>query len=85
MATIIGGAARLPRGSAQCESRHCLRSFRSLTTRPAKVGIPLVVRLEGTNVELGKKILKESGVAIIAADSMADAGQKIVAAARKAA
>jgi succinyl-CoA synthetase beta subunit len=40
---------------------------------------PLVVRLEGTNVELGKKLLKESGLNIIAADSMADGAQKIVA------
>ncbi|WP_135547126.1 ADP-forming succinate--CoA ligase subunit beta [Paenibacillus cymbidii] len=40
---------------------------------------PLVVRLEGTNVELGKKILNESGLDIIAADSMADGAQKIVA------
>lgn len=40
---------------------------------------PLVVRLEGTNVELGKKILSESGLNIIAADSMADGAQKIVA------
>lgn len=40
---------------------------------------PLVVRLEGTNVELGKKILNESGLSIIAADSMADGAQKIVA------
>ncbi|SEN79239.1 ADP-forming succinate--CoA ligase subunit beta [Lihuaxuella thermophila] len=39
---------------------------------------PLVVRLEGTNVELGKKILKESGLKIVAADSMADGAQKIV-------
>lgn len=40
---------------------------------------PLVVRLEGTNVELGKKILNESGLNITAADSMADGAQKIVA------
>lgn len=40
---------------------------------------PLVVRLEGTNVELGKKILGESGLAIVSADSMADGAQKIVA------
>jgi len=40
---------------------------------------PLVVRLEGTNVELGKKILNESGLKIVAADSMADGAQKIVA------
>jgi len=42
------------------------------------LSVPLVVRLEGTNVELGKKILAESDVAIIAADSMADGAQKIV-------
>ena len=47
-----------------------------------KIGfkVPLVVRLEGTNVELGKKILAESGLAIIAADNLADAAQKVVAA-----
>lgn len=45
---------------------------------------PLVVRLEGTNVELGKKILNESGLNIIAADSMADGAQKIVAQVKKA-
>lgn len=39
---------------------------------------PLVVRLEGTNVELGKKILNESGLNIVAAESMADAAEKIV-------
>jgi succinyl-CoA synthetase beta subunit len=39
---------------------------------------PLVVRLEGTNVELGKKILNESGLNIVSADSMADGAQKIV-------
>lgn len=40
--------------------------------------VPLVVRLEGTNVELGKKILNESGLNIIAADNLADAAQKVV-------
>ncbi|MFL0373599.1 ADP-forming succinate--CoA ligase subunit beta [Paenibacillus amylolyticus] len=40
---------------------------------------PLVVRLEGTNVELGKRILGESGLNIVPADSMADGAQKIVA------
>jgi len=39
---------------------------------------PLVVRLEGTNVALGKKILEESGLNIVPADSMADGAQKIV-------
>ena len=42
--------------------------------------VPLVVRLEGTNVALGKKILNESGLAITAADDLDDAAQKIVAA-----
>ncbi|OIK13956.1 succinate--CoA ligase subunit beta [Bacillus sp. MUM 116] len=42
------------------------------------LSIPLVVRLEGTNVDLGKKILKESGLNITAAESMADGAQKIV-------
>jgi len=43
------------------------------------ISVPLVVRLEGTNVKLGKKILNESGLAIIAADDLGDAAQKIVA------
>jgi succinyl-CoA synthetase beta subunit len=43
---------------------------------------PLVVRLEGTNVELGRKILNESGLAIQAASTMADGAQKVVAAVR---
>ena len=42
--------------------------------------VPLVVRLEGTNVEIGKKMLAESGLNIVAADGMADAARKIVAA-----
>lgn len=45
--------------------------------------IPLVVRLQGTNVELGKKILAESGLTIIPADTMQDAAQKIVDALQK--
>ena len=40
--------------------------------------VPLVVRLEGTNVDLGKKILNESGLNIVAAESMADGAEKIV-------
>jgi succinyl-CoA synthetase beta subunit len=47
--------------------------------------VPLVVRLEGTNVELGKKLIKESGRKIITADGLTDAAQKVVAAARGAA
>ncbi|MEM8790342.1 MAG: ADP-forming succinate--CoA ligase subunit beta [Pseudomonadota bacterium] len=42
--------------------------------------VPLVVRLEGTNVELGKQIINESGLAVIAADNLSDAAEKIVAA-----
>ena len=42
--------------------------------------VPLVVRLEGTNVELGKKIIDESGLNVISADDLDDAAQKIVAA-----
>jgi succinyl-CoA synthetase beta subunit len=45
--------------------------------RELSVKVPLVVRLEGTNVELGKKILSESGMAVIAADNLADAAMKI--------
>ncbi|PYJ00771.1 MAG: ADP-forming succinate--CoA ligase subunit beta [Verrucomicrobia bacterium] len=47
-----------------------------------KLSVPLIVRLEGTNVEKGKQLLKESGVALIAADDLADAAQKAVAAAK---
>jgi len=47
--------------------------------------VPLVVRLEGTNVDLGKKIIRESGLNVIAADDLDDAAQKIVSAVRKAA
>ena len=44
--------------------------------------VPLVVRLEGTNVDLGKKILRDSGLNVIAADDLDDAAQKIVSAVR---
>ncbi|MGZ0085232.1 ADP-forming succinate--CoA ligase subunit beta [Caldibacillus thermoamylovorans] len=47
-------------------------------TKQVGLTLPLVVRLEGTNVELGKKILEESGLNITAAESMADGAQKIV-------
>ena len=46
--------------------------------------VPLVVRLEGTNVDLGKKILADSGLAITPVDTMAEGAQKIVAATKKA-
>jgi succinyl-CoA synthetase beta subunit len=47
--------------------------------------VPLVVRLEGTNVELGKKIIKESGRQIVTADGLSDAAKKVVAASKGAA
>ena len=48
--------------------------------REVNIGVPLVVRLEGTNVDLGKQILQRSGLPITAATDLADAADKIVAA-----
>ncbi len=48
-----------------------------------KLSVPLVVRLEGTNVEKGKQILKKSGLAITSADNLADAADKVVKAVKK--
>ncbi len=53
--------------------------------REVSLQVPLVVRLEGTNVDLGKKNLEDSGLAIIAADDLADAARKIVKAVKEAA
>ena len=50
--------------------------------REVHLHVPLVVRLEGTNVDIGKKILADSGLPIISANNMADAAQKVVAAAK---
>jgi succinyl-CoA synthetase beta subunit len=50
--------------------------------REVQLKVPLVVRLEGTNVELGKKILAESGLPIISAGNMAEAAQRVVGAAK---
>ena len=49
------------------------------------LSVPLVVRLEGTNVDLGKKILAESGLQILSADDLADAAEKVVQAVKEAA
>ena len=49
--------------------------------KAVKLPVPLVVRLEGTNLEAGKKLIAESGLAVIAADDLADAAQKVVKAA----
>ncbi len=51
--------------------------------REVSLNVPLVVRLEGTNVELGKNILAESGLAIVSADDLADAAEKIVKAVKE--
>ncbi len=51
--------------------------------RETQLSVPLVVRLAGTNVELGQKILSESGLTIIPADDLDDAAQKIVAAVKE--
>jgi len=53
--------------------------------REVALNVPLVVRLEGTNVDLGKKILKNSGLKIVSADNLGDAAQKIVTAVKEAA
>jgi succinyl-CoA synthetase beta subunit len=51
--------------------------------REVKLSVPLVVRMKGTNEDLGKKILSDSGLPIISADNMAQAGERVVAAIKK--
>jgi len=51
--------------------------------RQVKLGVPLVVRMKGTNEDLGRKILADSGLPIISAANMADAAQKVVEAAKQ--
>jgi succinyl-CoA synthetase beta subunit len=53
--------------------------------REVSLGVPLVVRLEGTNVDLGKEIMAKSGLPIISADNLADAAEKVVRAVKEAA
>jgi succinyl-CoA synthetase beta subunit len=50
-------------------------------SKAVSLQVPLVVRMKGTNEDLGKKMLAESGLPIIAADTMEDAARKVVAAA----
>jgi succinyl-CoA synthetase beta subunit len=70
LVNIFGGIAR------------CTTIANALLEASRQVGfhVPLVVRLEGTEVQAGRRILAESGLDIIAADSLTDAAQKIVAA-----
>ena len=49
-----------------------------MAVKEVGVDVPVVVRLEGTNVEKGKKLLKESHLKIIAAESLTDAAKKII-------
>jgi succinyl-CoA synthetase beta subunit len=50
--------------------------------REVKLSVPLVVRMKGTNEDLGKQILKDSGLPIISANNMAEAAERVVAAAK---
>jgi succinyl-CoA synthetase beta subunit len=71
LVNIFGGIAR------------CTTIATALIEASKEVGfnVPLVVRLEGTEVEEGKRMLKESGLDMIAADGLTDAAKKVVAAA----
>ena len=52
--------------------------------KEVSLAVPLVVRLEGTNVDLGKQIMADSGLPIISADNLADAAEKVVNAVKEA-
>jgi succinyl-CoA synthetase beta subunit len=64
-------------GIMQCDT---IASGVVAAAREVHLSVPLVVRMKGTNDELGRKILKDSGLPIISAENMADAAEKIVAA-----
>ena len=51
-----------------------------VAAKEVELNVPLVVRLEGTNVEKGKKIMADSGLPIMSADNLGDAAKKVVAA-----
>ena len=51
--------------------------------KAVSLSVPLVVRMKGTNEELGKKLLTDSGLPIISADTMAESATKVVAAAKQ--
>ena len=53
--------------------------------REVSLHVPLVVRLEGTNVDVGKEILAKSGLPVVSADDLGDAAEKIVNAVKEAA
>ena len=58
-------------------------SLKTRLSRKIQLNIPLVVRLEGNNVELGRKMMRDSGLPIIPADTMAEAAKKVVRVASK--
>ena len=65
--------------------RDMLEVRNKMKAKEVHLSVPLVVRMKGTNEELGKKMLAESGLPIISADTMADAAEKVVAAVKAAA
>ena len=66
--------------TGQFHTEKCIEYANGIVTaaRETHLAVPLVVRMKGTNEDLGKQILKESGLPIISADTMAEAAQKIV-------
>ena len=79
---------RLPSSTLVPSSRTTKGTFRSTSfaaAREVELDVPLVVRLEGTNVEEGKRILAESGLPIVSANDLGDAARKIVAQVQEAA
>ena len=80
-AQIHAGGRGKAGGVTLCRSEEAVAT----AAREVNLHVPLVVRLEGTNVDLGKKILQQSGLPILAAENLADAAQKIVRAVREAA
>jgi len=74
-ANVRGILVNIFGGIMQCD---IIASGIVAAVQETRLNLPLVVRLEGNNVEVGKKILKESGLPITSGDSMADAAQKVV-------
>jgi succinyl-CoA synthetase beta subunit len=72
---VKGALINIFGGIVRCDmiANGVVKAARALGTK-----IPVVIRLEGTNVELGKKILAESGLAFFSADSMKEAAERIV-------
>ena len=88
MARPESARMRLPSSTLVPSSRTTSGTFRSTSfaaAREVNLNVPLVVRLEGTNVQQGKDILANSGLAIVPANDLGDAAQKIVAEVKKAA